>query len=119
MSIEVSYTEARDHLAEYIVRAIEDNEVIKIHRKINGVMQDVALIAADELESLMETAHLLRSPKNAERLYSAFEKTENQALQISSLEELRREMELENKGLDAVGNSGSESTDKDGVHKVK
>lgn len=31
----------------------------------------VAMIAADELQSLMETAHLLRSPKNAERLLAA------------------------------------------------
>ncbi len=109
MSIEVSYTEARDHLSEYIVRAIEDNEVIKIHHKINGVMQDVALIAADELESLIETAHLLGSPKNAERLYSAFERTENQALQISSLEELCREIELENKKSVPVSYSEGES----------
>jgi len=29
------------------------------------------MIAADELQSRMETAHLLRSPKNAERLLSA------------------------------------------------
>jgi len=29
------------------------------------------MIAADELQSLMETAHLLRSPKNAERLLTA------------------------------------------------
>ena len=29
------------------------------------------MIAADELQSLMETAHLLRSPKNAERLLAA------------------------------------------------
>jgi antitoxin YefM len=29
------------------------------------------MIAADELESLVETAHLLRSGKNAERLLSA------------------------------------------------
>lgn len=108
MSIEVSYTDARDHLADYIVRAIEDNEVIKIHRKINGVVQDVALIAADELESLMETAHLLRSPRNAERLYKAFERTEKQALQISSLEELRREMMLENKGSVPVSDSDEE-----------
>jgi antitoxin YefM len=29
------------------------------------------MIAADELESLVETAHLLRSEKNADRLLSA------------------------------------------------
>ena len=33
--------------------------------------EDVALIAADELESLLETAHLLRSPRNADRLLTA------------------------------------------------
>ncbi len=32
---------------------------------------DVAMIAADELEGLVETAHLLRSPKNAERFLTA------------------------------------------------
>jgi antitoxin YefM len=31
----------------------------------------VALVAADELESLLETAHLLRSPRNAQRLLQA------------------------------------------------
>ena len=36
--------------------------------------EDVALIAADELESLQETAHLLRSPKKARRLFSALER---------------------------------------------
>jgi hypothetical protein len=84
-----------------------------------GVVQDVALITVDELKSLMETVHLLRSPRNAERLYSAFDRTENQALQISSLEELGREMELENKGLKAGGNSGPEFSDKEIVHEVK
>ena len=108
MALEVSFADVRYDLANYIVRTIENNEVIKIHYKINGADYNVALIAADELESLMETAHLLRSPKNAERLYSAFERTENQALQITSLEELRREMMLENKGPAPVGDSGGE-----------
>ncbi|TAD97046.1 MAG: prevent-host-death protein, partial [Oscillatoriales cyanobacterium] len=33
--------------------------------------ENVALIAADELASLIETVYLLRSPKNADRLLSA------------------------------------------------
>jgi antitoxin YefM len=33
--------------------------------------EEVAMIAASELESLMEAAYLLRSPANAERLLSA------------------------------------------------
>jgi antitoxin YefM len=49
-------------------RAVNDREVIVVRRRTGG---DVAMIAADELESLVETAHLLRSGKNAERLLSA------------------------------------------------
>ena len=33
--------------------------------------EDVALVPGGELESLVETVHLLRSPKNAERLLTA------------------------------------------------
>lgn len=95
MSIDISYTNARDNLANYLERAIKDNEVIKIQRKVNGVVHYVALIAADELDSIMETAHLLRSPRNAERLYNALERTENQAVKITSLGALRLEMGLD------------------------
>ena len=49
-------------------RAVDDREVIVVRRRAGG---DVAMIAADELESLLETAHLLRSEKNAERLLAA------------------------------------------------
>lgn len=47
------------------------------------------------LESLIETVSLLDSARNAERLYTAFERTENQVLQINSLEKLSREMKVE------------------------
>ncbi len=33
--------------------------------------EDVAMIAASELSSLMETMHLIRSPANAVRLFTA------------------------------------------------
>jgi antitoxin YefM len=48
--------------------AIKDREIVIVRRRKGDA---VAMIAADELSSLMETAHLLRSPKNAERLLSA------------------------------------------------
>lgn len=35
---------------------------------------DVALVSADELQGLIETAHLMRSPRNAERLFSALDR---------------------------------------------
>ena len=40
-------------------RAVQDREVVVVRRRKGG---DVALVAADELEGLLETAHLLRSP---------------------------------------------------------
>jgi len=54
------------------------------------------MIAADELTSLLETAHLLRSPKNAERLLAALTRASKEIVPPQSIEELRREV-----GLDA------------------
>jgi antitoxin YefM len=68
MAIETTYSQAREQLKSLMDRVVEDREVIMVRRSTGG---DVAMIAADELESLMETAHLLRSEKNAERLLSA------------------------------------------------
>jgi antitoxin YefM len=66
--IRTTYTSARKSLAELWDKAVDDREVIIISRRDR---EDVALVAASELSSLMETAHLLRSPKNAHRLLSA------------------------------------------------
>ncbi len=68
MSRETTYSYARAHLAALCDEAISTREPIVIHRR--GA-EDVALIAADELRGLMETAHLLCSPKNARRLLTA------------------------------------------------
>jgi len=68
MTIETTYSQAREQLKSLMDRAVADREVIVVRRRAGG---DVAMIAADELESLVETAHLLRSSKNAPRLLSA------------------------------------------------
>lgn len=51
----------------------------------------------DELSSLMETAYLLRSPKNAERLFDSMRELEAGGGEVMSLDELRRSV-----GLDAA-----------------
>jgi antitoxin YefM len=68
MAIETTYAQARVSLGRLYDAVTKDRETIIIHRH-GG--EDVALIAADELRSLEETAHLLRSPKNAARLLRA------------------------------------------------
>jgi antitoxin YefM len=49
-------------------RVFEDQEIVIVRRK--GA-KDVALVPAGELAGLIETAHLLRSPRNAKRLLTA------------------------------------------------
>jgi antitoxin YefM len=68
MAIHVSYAQIRANLAKLLDDVTENREIVIVHRR--GA-EDVALITASELASLTETAHLLRSPKNAERLLAA------------------------------------------------
>ncbi len=65
MTIETTYSQAREQFKHLLDRAADDREVVIVRRRSGG---DVAMIAADELSGLLETAHLLRSPANAERL---------------------------------------------------
>lgn len=91
MAKETTYTAARENFASLCEEVAETREALIIHRR--GA-RDVALIAADELESLTETAHLLRSPQNAKRLLTALERARGRKLKPESVEKLRREFRL-------------------------
>ena len=91
MPAETTYTHARANFAALCEEAISTREPIIIHRR--GA-EDVALVAAAELRGLMETAHLLRSPKNAERLLAALAQARSESLQSESVDTLRRELGL-------------------------
>lgn len=95
MSIETTYTAARANLAKLLDSAVEDREIVLIRRR--GA-EDVALIAADELESLLETAHLLRSPRNAERLLTALQRARARTERPQQLDDLRTELGLDPNG---------------------
>jgi antitoxin YefM len=69
----------------------DDHEVVIVRRKSAG---DVALVPAEELASLMETAHLLRSPRNARRLLRALRRAKRHAGKPESVAKLRQEMGL-------------------------
>jgi antitoxin YefM len=92
MSIETTYTHARAHLAELCDAAAQDRQIIIIRRR-NA--EDVALIAADELSSLLETAYLFRSPRNAERLLRALARVRERGEEPMGLAALRREVGLQ------------------------
>jgi antitoxin YefM len=91
MAIQTTYTNARANLAKLCNEVAENREIVIINRRGN---EDVALVAADELSSLIETAHLLRSPRNAQRLLAALNRARSRRLKPQSVDKLRREMKL-------------------------
>jgi len=95
MPLETTYTNLRERLASVLNQVALDQEVVIVRRR--GA-KDVALVPADELTSLMETAHLLRSPRNARRLLAALQRARGGKGKPQSVDKLRREM-----GLGAAG----------------
>jgi antitoxin YefM len=94
MTIEFTYTSAREQFASLLDRVTKDREVVVIQRRGS---EDVAMISADELASLTETAYLMRSPQNAERILSALARALKNQGKSQSIEDLRREVGLETK----------------------
>ena len=95
MAHRTTYTAARANFAALCNKVVEDREVVIINRR---KAEDVALIAANELSSLLETAHVLRSPRNARRLLSALNRAKAKRGRSQSVEKLRRELGLDSKG---------------------
>jgi len=92
MVTKTTYSNARQSFRALWDEVISTREPIFITRR--GA-ENIALISADELSSLMETVHLLRSPENARRLLTALNRAYEDSVQPSSLEELKRELGVE------------------------
>ncbi|MEO8574085.1 MAG: type II toxin-antitoxin system prevent-host-death family antitoxin [Pyrinomonadaceae bacterium] len=88
MPIETTYSSARSNLASLLSRVTDDSEVVVINRR---GLEAVAMVSASELSSLLETAHLLRSPKNAQRLLRALTRAQAKTQKPSSMDRLREE----------------------------
>ncbi len=92
MTTEITYSQARANLARLLDNVTENREVVIIRRR-NA--EDAALITASELTSLLETAYLLRSPANAERLLTALNDALKGEGRPMSLAALRIEVALD------------------------
>ncbi|WP_419658829.1 type II toxin-antitoxin system Phd/YefM family antitoxin [Desulfosarcina variabilis] len=92
MTIQTTYTQARANLASLLDQVTKNREVVIIQRRGS---EDVAMISADELTSILETAHLLRSPNNAKRLLSTLERVQGKSGSPQTIDELRTEVGLE------------------------
>jgi antitoxin YefM len=91
LPVETTYTSLRQRLASVLKQVAEDQEVVIVRRRS---AKDVALVPAEELAGLMETAFLLRSPKNARRLLAALRRAEDRTGSPESVKKLRQEMGL-------------------------
>ncbi len=92
MTIHTTYTSARANLAKLFDEVTHNQETVIINRRGK---EDVALISASELESLFETAHLLRSPRNATRLLKALNRALSNSDSPMDIEELKTEVGIE------------------------
>lgn len=65
-----TYSNFRQHLKSFLDKVFLDQNPLYISRT-NG--EDVVVLSKSEYESMMETFHLLKSPKNASRLMEGIE----------------------------------------------
>ena len=89
MPTETTYTNLRENLAGFLDQVVDQQETVIVRRKGS---RDVALIPVGELTGLLETAHLLRSPRNARRLLAALRRAERGKTKPGNLADLRLEI---------------------------
>ena len=92
MTIVRSYTAARRSLASLWNRLEESGEVAILQRRGH---KDLAVLDAEELAALRETAHLLRSPNTALRLLVALNRALRETSETRSADQLRSELNLD------------------------
>jgi antitoxin YefM len=89
MATETTYTSLRENLASVLDQVVDQQETVIVRRRGS---RDVALLPAGELAGLIETAHLLRSPRNARRLLAALHRAGGRKKKPESVADLRREI---------------------------
>jgi antitoxin YefM len=92
--IQTSYSSARENFASLLQQIEEDREIAYIQRRGH---EDIAMIPASELASLLETAHLLRSPANAKRLLTALHRAQTKNIPSTTLDSLKAELKRDGK----------------------
>lgn len=92
MPIETTYSHARNNLASLLSRVTDDREIVVINRRGH---EGVAMVSESELSSLLETAHVLRSPRNAARLMKSLKRERAGGGEPVLVEDLRKEFGVE------------------------
>ncbi|NJO59776.1 MAG: type II toxin-antitoxin system prevent-host-death family antitoxin [Richelia sp. RM2_1_2] len=87
-----SPTDARKDFFTLLEKVAQNHQVYIINRR-DG--ENVALIAESDLRSLVESVYLLRSPKNANRLFDAIEESKTGKIKPQTVAELQQELGIE------------------------
>ena len=87
--MKTTYTNARANPAGLCDEVTKNREIVIIDRRSG---ESVAMIAADELASLVGTAHLMRSPKNAQRVLTALQRALKREGEPETVDALRTEL---------------------------
>src|SRR5690242_790144 len=89
MPTETTYSSLRENLATVLDEVVDQQDTVIVRRR--GA-RDVALIPASELDGLIETAHLLRSPYNARRLMKPHGRAKTRKFKPRPVASVRKEI---------------------------
>ena len=88
MAIHTTYSQARQNLAKLLDEVTKNEETVVIKRRRGD---SVVMMSEKEAASLFETAHLLRSPRNAVRLLKAYAKAlQGEVGTVMTVEEIKK-----------------------------
>jgi antitoxin YefM len=77
-----TYTSFKRKMKSYLDEATSGKSPLYVKRASGG---NIVILAESEYSSIMETLHLLKSPKNATRLLRAIEQYEQEKREITDL----------------------------------
>lgn len=81
----MSYSESRARYAEVLQSVVDDREAVIVTR---SGRESAVIVSLDDYNSLRETAYLMKSPRNARRLFDAVERLESGQGAEHSLDDL-------------------------------
>jgi antitoxin YefM len=85
--ITLTYSDARERFAPLWDEVVSSRVPVEITRRGH---EPIAILPARELAGLLETAHLLRSPRNAARLLESLARTRTGKGRKTTLAEMRK-----------------------------
>jgi antitoxin YefM len=92
LSKETTSSEVKADLDSILDQVCDESQIIIIKR---DNQKNVALIAENELSSLLECVYLLRSPENAKRLFRALEWAKKADSPSQTIAQLKEELGIE------------------------